>query len=110
MIAGQVIDAETGLPVANVTVWKTNAGSTTAEVVGQTDNAGNFSVDAGPNDSMIFAADGYQNINYNDFNRPLTTILIEPETAVTATLKFSGNTWLLIIGGLLLLFLNSKKK
>jgi hypothetical protein len=59
-LSGSVVSMTTGVPLKNVTIWEILSGGRAANVIGVTDNNGNYNVSTDADDSNInFAIDGY---------------------------------------------------
>jgi hypothetical protein len=109
MPSGKVVSSETNIPLPGVTVWQMSPDGTSAEILGYAGPDGSFDVSPDPGFSLMFALDGYDSVNRPGLNGPGNIVAMDPDTAVTVTIK--KNSWLLIVAALLGLFmLDTKKK
>jgi hypothetical protein len=107
MPAGKVVNSETGMALPGVTVWQMSADGTSANILGYTDSGGSFSVQPDPGYNLMFSQDGYDAANVPGLTGSANTVQLDPEGAVTVTIKKSS--WVLIVGALLGLYLMNTK-
>jgi hypothetical protein len=99
MPAGKVVNAQTGANMPGVTIWQLSADGTNATVLGYTDTGGTFSVSPDPGYSLLFSQDGFDNSNLPGMAGAGNIVELEPESAVTVTIK--KNSWLWILAAVL---------
>lgn len=107
MPSGKVVDSETGAGLGGVTVWQMSTDGTNANILSYTDPDGSFTAQPDTGYNLMFAQDGYDSANLPGMAGAGNIVQLEPEGVVTVTIK--KNSWVLIVGALLGLYLMNTK-